>query len=558
MKKGRPWFKFYDPGVPEEIEVPDIPLHRFLFDSAEEFPNKTAFVFFHRSYTYGYLLDKSLRFAGFLRDIGLKKQEALALFLPNTPQFLISYYGTLSSGGICVQINPMLVEREIRHILFDSGAKGIVLLDILFPKISHILEDLPLEFIIVTRLQDYLPFPLNIFFSLKTRLKGERAKFPKSRKIYLWRDIINTAPLKETIPVDPKEDVACLQYTGGTTGLPKGAVLTHYNLVANTLQATEWLTDTKRADETVLGVLPFFHVYGMTVSLNFSVSQALTLIVVPKFHIKEVLSLIQRYKISIFPGVPLMYQAIVSYRKVDKYDLSSVRVCISGAAPLSYRVKERFESMTGARLVEGYGLSEASPVTHCNPIYGLNKPGSIGIPFPSTSAKIVDIERGEMELEPGKAGELVVKGPQVMKGYWNKDEETARILRDGWLYTGDIARMDEDGYFYIIDRKKDMIIVKGFNVYPKEVEDILLSHPAVKDAACIGVPSEETGEAVKAYIVPKENTEVSEDSIIEFCKENLAGYKVPSEIEFVSKIPRSFIGKLLRRVLRESIDNEPE
>ncbi len=549
---GKKWYKFYDKDVPQKIEIPEIPLYEFLLKSAKDYPYKTACVFYDKKYSYKFIRDSALKFSNFLKKLNFEKGDKLALILPNTPEFIISYYGTLMKGGICVQLNPLLSDREIEILLNDSEARGVCILDILIPKFWNAIRNSKCKFVIITEIKPYLPFLKKIGLVILKIKKGVKDKINKlGKKIYEFKDVKNEELLKELTEVNPREDIACLQYTGGTTGIPKGSMLTHYNLVANTLQASAWVSDLRKGEEVVMGVLPFFHVYGMSIALNLSIANALTLIIVPKFHIKEVLELLEKYKVTIFPGVPQMYQAINSYENVKKYNLKNIRVCISGAAPLPAVVKEKFEKITGAKLVEGYGLSEASPVTHCNPIYGLNKKGSIGVPFPSTEAKIVDIEKGEKEMPVGEPGELIIRGPQVMKGYWKRPEETKKVLRNGWLYTGDIAKMDEDGYFYILDRKKDLIIVSGFNVYPRNVEEVLLRHPAVKDVACVGIPSERTGEAVKVFIVLKEGEKLTKEEIVEFCKKNLAKYEVPQEVEFVEKIPKTIIGKVLRRVLRE-------
>ncbi len=548
----RIWYKFYDKGVNPELDIPEIPLYEFLIKSAEEFPEKVAYIFFDRETRYRELLQKCKKFAGFLKDKGIKKGDRVALLLPNTPEFVISYYGTLMTGGIVVQLNPLLSEREVELLLKDSGSKVLVTLEILLPKFVNAIRNSDIEFLIVGKMDTHLSSLKKIAFKLMKLFKGVKGSYGKlGKKYFSFSEIDNAEEIDEFPDINPKEDLASLQYTGGTTGIPKGAMLTHYNLVANSLQATEWVPDLKKGNEVVMGVLPFFHVYGMSIALNFSIANALTIILVPKFKTKEILDLLEKYKVTIFPGVPQMYQAINSFKDVKKYKLDSIRACISGAAPLPPIVKEKFEELTGARLVEGYGLSEASPVTHCNPLYGLNKRKSIGVPFPLTDAKIVDPENGEKEMPLGEPGELIVKGPQVMKGYWNREDETKKVLRNGWLYTGDIAKMDEDGYFYILDRKKDVIIVSGFNVYPRNVEETILTHPKVKDVACVGIPSERTGEAVKVFIVPEEGVELKEEEIIEFCKKNLAKYEVPSEIAFVKEIPKTAVGKTLRRVLRE-------
>ncbi len=548
----RIWLKFYDKGVKSDVEISKIPLYHFLLETAKNFPEKDAFIFFDRKTKFKELLTECKKFASFLEDKGIKKGDRVALLLPNTPHFVISYYGTLMVGGTLVQLNPLLSEREVSLLLKDSGSKALIILDILLPRFLNSIKSSNLEFIIVAEIDEYLPPFKRIGFKVLKILKGIKGKLEISgKKYYIFKEIEDCKEIEDFEKIDPEEDIASLQYTGGTTGIPKGAMLTHYNLVANTLQTMEWVPDLRKGEEIVMGVLPFFHVYGMSVALNFSIASGSTLIIVPKFHVREVLEKIEKYKVTIFPGVPQMYQAINNFKDVKKYKLNTIRACISGAAPLPPQVKDKFEELTGAKLVEGYGLSEASPVTHCNPLYGKNKKGSIGVPFPNTLAKIVDLEKGEKELSIGESGELIIKGPQVMKGYWSNEEETRKVIRNGWLYTGDIAKMDEEGYFYILDRKKDLIIVSGFNVYPRNVEEVLLNHPKIKDVACVGIPYERTGEGVKVFIVPKEGETLTKEEVIEFSKKNLAKYEIPVEVEFVKEIPRTAVGKTLRRVLRE-------
>ncbi|HAV42765.1 TPA: long-chain fatty acid--CoA ligase [bacterium] len=540
----RPWYKFYEEGVPKEVDCPKVPLTKFLEESAFKFPNHTACLFFGKQITYSELAKQVSLLAGGLKRLGIKKGSRVSIHLPNCPQFVISFYAVLKLGGIVVQTNPLFVERELTHILNDSGAETIITLDLLYPRITKVKEETSLKNIIVTSIKDFLPFPLSILYPLKAH--PPKIKFKAGVKKFsrlLKRE-------EETESVGNPEDIALFQYTGGTTGTSKGVILTHSNLVVNTIQTASWLIDKTPGEEVILAVIPFFHVYGMTTAMNLGIYLGSTLILVPKFETEQVLKLIQKYKPTLFPGVPAIYMALNEHPNVTRYNLKSIKACISGAAPLPTPVKERFESLTGAKLVEGYGLSEASPVTHANPIKGLNKPGSIGIPFPGTDALIVDIETGTHEVSLGEPGELLIRGPQVMKGYWNMEEETEHTIRDGWLYTGDIVKMDEDGYFYIVDRKKELILsASGFNVYPREIEEVLYTHPKIKEAAVVGIPSEERGEVIKAFIVLKESA--TEEEIKDFCKERLAKYKVPEIIEFKDSLPKSIIGKVLKRVLLE-------
>lgn len=545
----RRWYDSYDIGVPRSIPYREVPLPAFLEEAAARYPAQTALIFYGRSISYRELDRLVNRFAHALLQLGVSKGERIALMLPNVPQAVIGYYGILKAGGVVVQVNPLLVERELTQQLLDAEAETILILDRFFQKVQNAKEKTALRRIIVTRVQDYLPLPLRLLYPLKAG--RERFWIEKRPPVYNIRDLLTTGrDDRPATPIHP-DDVALLQYTGGTTGIPKGVILTHRNLVANALQGRAWFPDLKEGKEVLLGVLPFFHVYGLSVCLNLGVMLASTIVLLPRFLVHEVLKAIKKYRVTLFPGVPAMYAAINNHPEVKSDDLRSVTLCVSGAGPLHPRIQERFEALTGGRLVEGYGLSEASPVTHCNPVYGKRKVGSIGVPLPGTDAKIVDLEEGEREVPIGEVGELIVKGPQVMKGYWKNPEEEARTLRDGWLYTGDVARMDEEGFFFIVDRKKEMIKTFGENVYPRDVEDVLLRHPKVKEAAVIGIPYRHAGEIIKAFVVLKDGESATEEELITFCEKELAKFKVPRKVEFRQELPKTLIGKVLRRVLRE-------
>lgn len=539
------WFNFYEKEVPKQIEYPKVPLTRFLEDSVSKFPQNTACLFFGKRLTYSELASQVSTLAGSLKSLGVKEGSRVSIHLPNCPQFVISFYAILKLGGSVVQTNPLYVERELTHILNDSGAETIITLDLFYSTVSKVRGKTNLKNIIVTSIKDFLPFPLSMLYPLKAH--PPKIEFGDGVKRFM--ELLKG---KEKIveSVGNPENIALLQYTGGTTGVSKGVVLTHFNLVANTLQVAAWVTDVRPGEEVILSAIPFFHVYGMTAAMNLGIYLGSTLLLVPKFEVKKLLKLIQKYRPTIFPGVPVMYMKLNDYPGVGKYNLKSIRACISGAASLPLSVKEKFEALTGANLVEAYGLSEASPATHANPIKGLNKPGSIGIPFPDTDVRIVDIETGTRDIPSGEPGELLIRGPQVMKGYWNMEKDTEDAIRDGWLYTGDIAKMDEDGYFYIVDRKKEMIVTtSGFNIYPGEIEEVLKTHPKIKEAAVVGIPSERRGEAIKAFIVLRES--VTEDELKDFCKSRLTKYKIPEFIEFRDSLPKSLIGKVLKRVLLE-------
>jgi len=547
------WLKHYSEKVRPSLEYPEKPLGELFLESSQRYKDRVAVHFMGKQLMYAQLQDEVFKFAQVLSRLGVRQGDRVSLMLANTPQSIIAYYAVLLLGGVVVQTNPMYTERELEHQLNDAGVETILALDLVYPRLSKVASRTPLKRIIYTSIKDYLPFPKNLLYPLKQKKDGMWHDIPYGNGVYSYSQLMKASSPQRPQPVsvNPKEDVALLQYTGGTTGLPKGVMLTHYNLVVNTLQCIEWQEKNLNGEqERVLGVLPFFHVYGMTVVMNLSVATGAMMILLPRFDVKEVLETIQKLKPTQFPGAPTMYIGLLNHPDVGRYDLSSITVCLSGSAPLAPEVQKQFEKYTsGGRLVEGYGLTEASPVTHANPIYGLRKVGSIGLPWPDTDARIVDEEGNDVPV--GEVGELIIRGPQVMKGYWNRPEETANTLRDGWLYTGDMAKMDEDGYFYIVDRKKDMIIAGGFNIYPREVEDVLFEHPAVKEAAVVGVPDPYRGETVKAFIVLKDGQHVTEKELDEFCRKNLAAYKVPRIYEFRTELPKTMVGKVLRRQLQE-------
>ncbi|WP_040378977.1 long-chain-fatty-acid--CoA ligase [Dethiobacter alkaliphilus] len=546
----------YPKRVRPNLSYPDIPLYALVEQSTEEYPTQTAVTFMGKKLTYSQLWQQICQFAAALYSLGVRKGDRVAIMLPNTPQAVIAYYATLKLGAIVVMINPLYTERELEHQLKDAGAKVLVYLDLVNPRVKKVRRNLPVKSYIVTSIKDYLPFPLNLLYPIKAKKEGHNLHVPAEEAVKFTKLLSQNLPDPPEVEIDPAEDVALLQYTGGTTGVPKGTMLTHLNLIANTMQTREWYTQCVEGKERVMGVLPFFHVYGMTTALNFSNAVGGELILIPRFDVKTLLTELQKHKVTFFPGAPTIYVAVNNYPEVSKYDLTSIRACISGSAPLPVEVQQEFMRLSGnAALVEGYGLSEASPVTHCNPLDEGNNIGSIGFPFPDTVAKVVDPADPSKEMPVGEVGELIVRGPQVMKGYWNKPEETAQMIKDGWLHTGDMARMDEQGYFYIADRIKDMIISGGFNIYPREVEEVLYEHPKVQEAAVVGIPDSYRGETVKAYLVLREGEEATEKEIRKYCEERLAKYKIPRTLEFRSELPKSTIGKVLKRVL---IDEEKE
>ena len=557
MDKEKPWLKSYPKEIPKSIQYDEIPLYNFLLESGERHKQKKALHFMGKEISFGELLKQAKQMANFLQSIGLKKGDRVASMLPNSPQAVITYYGVMLAGGVVVQVNPLYTERELEYQVKDSGAKYIVCLDILLPRVSSVREKTDLEHAIVTKVSDYLPFPKNLIYPfIQKRQYNMVVKVEESADTHIWKNIFESvSDSYEKVEIDPKEDLALLQYTGGTTGKPKGVMLTHYNLVSNVQQCTAWLHKLEKNQEVVLGVLPFFHVYGMTTVMNLSVMYGSKMILMPKFDAEEVLKTIQKLKPTLFPGAPTIYIGLLNHPNLEKYDLSSIEACISGSASLPVDVQQRFEKITGGRLVEGYGLTETSPVTHANFIWGKRVHGSIGVPWPDTEAKIVK-EGTTEELPIGEIGEIAVRGPQVMKGYWNREEDTKKVLKeDGWLLTGDMGRMDEEGYFYVEDRKSDMIIAGGFNIYPREVEEVLFEHTGIQEAAVIGVPDAYRGETVKAVIVPKKGEKLDEKQLNRYCRKNLAPYKVPRIYEFREELPKTIVGKVLKRqLIEESIE----
>ncbi|HWI63069.1 MAG TPA: long-chain fatty acid--CoA ligase [Symbiobacteriaceae bacterium] len=539
----RPWLKAYPAQVPPSLSYPEEPLYSLLERAAERYGDMDATIFFGNRLTYRELRDQARRLAAGLQSLGIQKGDRVAIMLPNCPQAVIAYYGAMMAGAVVTQVNPMYTRRELQHQMNDSGASVIIALDLLYPRLFGVCLDKA----VFTGLTEYMP-PMTRWAAT---LKLKPPKIAYGGHVHSWPELLAHPPLAEPVAVDPKADLALLQYTGATTGLAKGCMLTHYNLTANVYQTAAWMHKYQPGTGLrALAALPFFHVYGMTTVMNFVIHMAGTMVLEPKFEAKQAVKLIEKYRPAIFPGAPTMYVALNHLPGVEKHKLDSIDACISGAAPLPLEVQQTFEKLTGGRLVEGYGLTEASPVTHANPIWEGRKEGSIGVPWPDTEARIVNPETGG-EVPVGQVGELIIRGPQVMQGYWKRTEATAETIRDGWLYTGDMARMDEDGYFYIVDRKKDIIIAGGFNIYPREVEEVLFMHRGIKEAVVAGVPDEYRGETVKAYVVAKEGYTLDESEIIEFCRQNLAAFKVPRKIEFRAELPKSLAGKVIRRMLVE-------
>ncbi len=548
----KPWLQVYPAEVPPTCEYPKKNLSQFLIDSASAGPDQTALEFLGKRVSYRTLLASARRFANALRRLGLRKGDRVAVMLPNCPQAVIAYYGTLMAGGVVVMTNPLYMPRELEHQLEDAGAQIIVTLDQLLPRVRQVMPRTLLERVIVTGIKDYLPFPQNILYGLKLKKDGQAVKVScDGEKLISFVQLLRSSsedPVCEE--VDAENDLALVQYTGGTTGMAKGVMLTHCNLIANTIQCRLWMYKAEKSRERYLAVLPFFHVFGLTTILQLGIYTGGTLILLPRFEIDRVLKTIHTKKPTVFPGAPTMYIAAINHPNIAKHDLSSIKICISGAAPLPRQVQETFEALSGGKLIEGYGLTEASPVTHANNIWEKRKHGSIGIPFPDTEARIVVPETLE-DVPIGEIGELAVRGPQVMKGYWKRPVETEKVLRDGWLLTGDLGRMDEEGFCYIIDRRKDIIIAGGYNIYPREIEEVLYEHPDVEEASVVGVADPYRGETVKAYVVLRQGASAGEEDLMGWCKERLAPYKVPKLFDFRGELPKTMAGKVLRRKLLE-------
>lgn len=553
----KPWLRYYPDEVAPTIDYSRGSLGDFLTKAAEKYPNNEAIHFLGKSVCYRELYEHACRLANGLISLGINKGDRVAIMLPNCPQAVAAYFGTLLLGAVVVQTNPLYVERELEHQLSDSGASALITVDLLYARVARVRGERPeagplpqLKHVIVTSIKDGLPFPKNLLYPLKQRKEGFRPDIPYgSLGVVAYRRLLSANSHLPVVSSINSEDLAVLQYTGGTTGTPKGVMLTHRNLVANTLQISKWCYKAQDGKERFLAALPLFHVFGVTVLMNMSVLRAGSLILLPRFEAETVLQTISKRKPTIFPGAPTMYVALINHKLASETDLSSIEVCISGSAALPLEVQEQFEALTGGRLIEGFGLTEASPVLHANPIWGRRKIGTIGLPLPDTDVIVVD-PAGKV-LPSGEIGEIVARGPQVMKGYWNHPEETARTLRDGWLYTGDLGYMDEEGYFIIVDRMKDVIIAGGFNVYPRDVEEVLYEHPAILEAAAVGVKDPYRGETVKAFIVLKKEGKVTAEELNLWCRERLAAYKVPHLYEFRETLPKTMIGKVLRRKLQE-------
>ena len=560
----KPWLKHYDEGIPGSLEYPDILLDEFLTNAAEKHPDHTALIFgaavgsriMDAGITYRQLNEAVDGFAAGLQNMGVETGDRVVIMLPNCPQFVIAAYATWRIGGVVVCCNPLYVPREIEHIVNDSGAENFIVMSSLYERVKRVRGETGLKRVIVTNIKEYFPGLLKFLFTLtKEKKEGHRVDISGEADTYAFQDVLQRdAVPQKTGGVSPQE-VATLIYTGGTTGIPKGAQLTHFNLVSNATLFKVW-AKSREAEDVMIAVMPYFHIYGMTAGMNTPIANAMTTILIPNPRdMVHVLGSIQKHRATYYPGVPTMFVGLLNYPGGGQYDLTSLRFAISAAAPLPPEVQKQFEEITGCKMMEAYGLTETSPAVAADPIES-PRAHSIGVPLPDCDLKIVDADTGVQEMPVGEIGEIIIKGPPVMKGYWNMPTETANALRPGpdgepgWFHSGDIGYMDEDGYFHIVDRKKDLIIAGGYNIYPAEVEAELYKYPKVKEAAVIGVPDERLGESIKAFIQLKEGETATGEEIIAFCKEQMAAYKAPRQIEFRDELPKSLVGKILRRELR--------
>jgi len=549
--QSKPWIPNYEPGVPELADYEETCLPAFLDRSAEQFPEQMALSFQGYTVNFRQLKEMVDRFAAYLKSTGLGKGDAVAILLPNLIPCVVAYYATLKIGGIVVMNNPLYTDRELEHQFVDSGSKILITLDLLGYRMIDLRPRTHIDKIVYTSIGDYLPFPKNLLFPLVGKKKKLAADVKPADNVHRWKEVLNQhAPDPETAPLH-FDDVAMYQYTGGTTGVSKGVMLNHGNLSKQVQQIRAWFPELQPAGEVMLGALPFFHVFGLSTAMNLAVYLAWGNILVPKPQPDPLLEAITKYRPTFAPLVPTMFIGLLNHPKIQTSDLTSIKGCFSGSAPLPVEVIRDFEEKTGAVIVEGYGLTETSPVTHVNPFNpAKRKVGSIGVPITDTVCRVVDLSDGITDMPVGDTGELLIKGPQVMQGYLNKPEETAATLTEGWLHTGDIAQMDEDGYFFIVDRKKDMIISGGFKIYPRDIEEVFFEHPMVMEATAIGIPHPSRGESVKVFVVPVEGESPTEEELMEFAKNKLAKYKWPAEIEFRKELPKTNVGKVLKKELR--------
>jgi long-chain acyl-CoA synthetase len=546
----RVWFRQYPPNVPHHVTIPDQLLTELVEESVRRWPDRSAIVYDGAPWSYRRLWQESERFAAALAREKVGFGDRVALYLPNCPAFPIAFFGILRLGAIVVPVSPLYIGQDLARILNDATPKALVTLETLYPNLAKAQGDHVVRAVFVARSRDFLPWYRRPFGNTASRNSRPPGSLLRGPTVRAWKAALATPGSVPLARSDPRTTPAVLQYTGGTTGVPKAAVLTHHNLVANVVQGNAWNVWLEPGAEVVIATIPLSHIYGLTVALLMGLAAGGTVVLQTRPEIRELLSLIDRYQPTQFPGVPALYQAFNRQPDLAKHRVRSIRYCLSGSAPLPLEVQRRFEELTGARLVEGYGLSETSPITHENPLTGERRVGSIGVPVPDTDQRVVDLETGTRVLDAGEIGELAVRGPQVMQGYFHQAEETASVLQDGWFATGDVARIDPDGYAYLVDRKKDMVNVSGMKVYPREVEEVLFQHPSVADVAVVGAPDPERGESVVAFVVRKPGASVTPEELIAFVRERIAHFKAPRRVEFRDQLPRSGAQKVLRRVLR--------
>ena len=547
----RIWHKAYVSGIPKSIDFEDLTITEFLSRTAKRFPKRCALTFLGKRISYAELDRLADRFANALIKLGVKPGDRVGLLMPNIPQIVISYFGIWRAGAVAVPVNPLYTDREIEHQFNSSGTTSVVTLDLLAPRVLDMRSRTKVQTVISAHINDYLPFPTKQLYPHVK--KGMYFKYEKQQDYYQFLDL-----MRESSPQSPSnppklDELALIPYSGGTTGLAKGVSISHRNISSITQILQEWLFDVKEQPESELAIFPFFHMAGFTAVMNMCIINGWNAILVPRPEPQAVMDMLLKYKSSIVLAVPTIFVGILALPEFKKADLSFVTGFFSGAAPLPTETINVLKEATGATIVEGYGMTESTTLITVTPWRGILKPGSVGVPLPNTDLRIVDIETGEKDMPLGEEGEIIFRGPQLCQGYYNNPEETKSSFRDGWFYTGDIGKMDEDGYFYIVDRKKDMIIAGGYNIYPRDIEEVLYEHPKILEACVLGVPHEYRGETVKAFVVPRQGETITEEELDAYCRENLAPYKVPKLYEFKEDLPKSAIGKILKKELKESL-----
>jgi long-chain acyl-CoA synthetase len=542
------WEKSYAPGVPVSLSYERTTVAEALERSTKEFPDKAALIFLDKVITYKKLNEMANQFGNWLILNGVKKGDKVAMLMPNIPQIVIASYGAWKIGAVVVMNNPLYTDRELEHQLNNSESSVLVTLDLLAPRMIALKPKTPVNKIVVAHIRDHLGFPKKQLLPIVA--KDKHRDIPPTKDVVEWTDILKTSPSKDPGVKVEFDSLASLQYTGGTTGVSKGVMLSHSNLAYNVQQLRAWFPSFLKGELVWLGVLPYFHSFGLTCVMNYSIWMSGTQVLIPRPEPEVILEAVHKHKVNFFPAVPTMYVGLLNHPKLAKYDISSIKGCFSGAAPLPVEIIKAFEAKAGAQICEGFGLSETTPVVTINPWGAKTKPSSVGLPISDTLVRIVDLDEGVKELPTGTEGEVCIKGPQVMSGYYNMPDETSKVLKDGWLYTGDIGKFDDEGYLYIVDRKKDMIIAGGYNIYPRDIDEVLFEHPKILEACAIGVPDSYRGETVKAFVVMKPGEQMTAEEVISYCKEKLAKYKVPTSVEFIDTLPKSGVGKILRKELR--------